>query len=520
MVESADSTAVFDRHGLRKAGFWRSIAVSRDRAESTSADDLSGSLAQLGGVYAQFARFLCWRAELVGARHIAALRAADIALPAPSRADASAVIQAELPLHAESLTSNLDPDCLWNLPHRVGWRTRYNGLPVVLQFAKPAVTEAGFTDFENKIQEIQRTDVARISSPHVIAEFRQWLRDGEALEREKKFLEVIHRSSAETLIRYPALIPELCTEKVLCWPFIEGQPARQLIESGSGETATLIAVAIFEQLFTLGIVDSDIDIDAFVVQPDGTLTLRRLNRIASVPPVNINPGMKYIAAVLAGDSTVTVQTLFPLAAGHSSATLEASLLNALSAVEPELKVKLRYPRSAAAFESNWRALSRLHPVIPAWLNGLHRNLIAVGYWNAEAITHGSSVADALEDAQWPVLRRVLTSQASQLLNSAALTEWTAGAGLLLFGSLREVNRLAEEIRENSLTIGVETTAAPPPAKEANHGLTTRVGLAFLLIVFIACLHWGSTATGSFAVLLQVTAVVSVFALFWNVSRIR
>ena len=520
MVESADSTEVFDRHGLRKAGFWKSIAISRDRAEVTSADDLARSLGQLGGVYTQFARFLNWRADLVGARQVAALREIPVSLPAPSLAELTSLLGAELPGYAEHLLAGIEHDCLWSLAHRAAWRTKYNGLPVVLQIARPPVAENDLTEFEQNIGQVQRMDVARISAPHVIAEFRQWLRDGEGLERESKYLDVINATASERLLHYPTPIPELSTAKILCWPWIEAKPARELIASGSAETATKIAMSIFEQLFVLGIVETDIDLDSFGVREDGTLILRRLSRVASVPPININIGMKYIAAVLAGDSTITVQTLYPLAAGHSSATLEAGLLNALSAVEPELKVKLRYPRSAAAFESNWRAIARIHPAVPAWLNGLHRSLIAVGYWNAEAIAAGATITDALEDAHWPVLRSLLSSQASQLLTSSSLNEWSAGAGLLLFGSLREVNRMAEEFRENNLTFGVETIAQPPPATESGSSLTGRISIAFLLIILIASLHWGASTTGFAALFLKITAVCSALALFWNVSRIR
>ena len=57
--------------------------------------------------------------------------------------------------------------------------------------------------------------------------------------------------------------------------------------------------------------------------------------------------------------------------------LEARLLDELSNLEPELKINLQFPASAAVFEGNWRALKRTGARKPLFLDILHRNLIAV-----------------------------------------------------------------------------------------------------------------------------------------------
>ncbi len=515
-----DSSAVFDRHGLRETGFWRSVAISRDRAEGTAGHDLTEAFRELGGLYALFGRFLGWRAELLSSRYIASLRLLDTPVPPPTVAELTAILQRELPGQAELLLADLNPEALWSTPSRAAWRATHHGLPIVIQIACEPVADADFKLFEQNIKQVQRADVAQIVAPHIISEFRQWLRDGESLVRERKFLEVLNEHQAETAADYPVPLADLSTDNVLCWPLVEGEPATRLIAAGSPGTAALIAEAVFEQFYSLGIVDADIELDAFIVAPGNRLTLRRVSRLVSVPPASVNTGMKYIAAVLAGDSTLTVQTLYPLAAGRSSAQLEARLLNALSAVAPELKVHLRYPRSAAAFESNWRALSRLYPAIPPYLNSLHRNLIAVGYWNADAIVGGAPVTDAIEQAQWPALQRVLRTQTAQFADPQRLKEWAAGAGLMLFGSLREANRLAEEVRDNNLTMLVKTTAPTENRRQANRGVSTRFSLAFLLLAFLLCLHWGSTAAEPTASILRVTAVAALGGLFWVVSRIR
>jgi hypothetical protein len=231
--------------------------------------------------------------------------------------------------------------------------------------------------------------------------------------------------------------------------------------------------------------------------------------------------MKYVAAVLEGNASTAAQMLVNLALGKSTGSLESALLELMSAIEPELKVDLWFPGSAAAFESNWRALARLEIVRPLFLNCLHRNLIATGYWTAEAVSAGGAAIDTITEAHWPVVGRVLKLNASQFLDPAAVTEWSVGLGLLSFGALREANRLAEEVRDNNLTIevdiGTAQQAAPRPAKRS---FRTGVLIACLLIAILASLRWGSTLARPAQVLMVTVAYAALAALFWAVAKIR
>ena len=140
----------------------------------------------------------------------------------------------------------------------------------------------------------------------------------------------------------------------------------------------------------------------------------------------------------------------------------------MSSIEPELKVGLEFNKSAAAFESNWRALAKLQMERPLYLNCLHRNIVATGYWTAEAISAGGDDVDTITEAHWPVVGRILKLNAAQLLYPAVVAEWSVGIGLLSFGAMREANRLAEEVRDNNLTVEVETgrdSSLLPAARE-------------------------------------------------------
>ena len=229
--------------------------------------------------------------------------------------------------------------------------------------------------------------------------------------------------------------------------------------------------------------------------------------------------MKYIAAVLEGRPSITVQMLLNLALGKSSGGLENALLALLSAIEPELKVALWFPESAASFESNWRALARLDMDRPLFLNCLHRNLIATGYWTAEAVAAGGTAVDTITEAHWPVVRRVLKLNAEQFLDPMVVTEWTVGLGLLGFGAIREANRLAEEVRDNSLSMEVDVgVGQQASSRSSRRNFGTTILIACLLITILATLRWGDALAQPAQSLMVIAAYAALVALFWVVGK--
>ena len=73
------AATVFDRHGLGSPGVWGESGIPTDENRPDgSAAALCEALAQLGGIYAAFARFLGWRADLLGGSHIAQLYVAGV----------------------------------------------------------------------------------------------------------------------------------------------------------------------------------------------------------------------------------------------------------------------------------------------------------------------------------------------------------------------------------------------------------------------------------------------------------
>ena len=449
---------VFRRFGLQSTGFLGSIAVPPRGDGTGPGRKLKESFEQLGGLYLSFAEFLLWRADLLGVDYLLALREIYRPIPPVPHGTVAALLRRELGRRGDELAHRLETEPVWSTLSRTAYLSRHKGKTVVVQVAREPVSESEFAEFETGIAFLGNADVSRVTAPGILAEFREWLRQAESCITERSYLEVLGRNRSQTLIDYPVLIPEITTDHVLCWPWVEGESLGT--RRGSVEAVTQVAVAVLEQYCSLSIVDADLPLDAMVIRPGAKrLTIRRFNRPVAVPLALVNTGMKYVAAVLEGNASRTAQTLVNLSLGKSTASLESSLLELMSAIEPELKVGFSFPGSAAAFESNWRALAKLPIGRPLYLNCLHRNLIATGYWTAEAFAAGGAAIDTITDAQRPVVGRVLKLNASQFLDPAVITEWSVGIGLLSFGAMREANRLAEEVRDNNLTMEVETAPA-------------------------------------------------------------
>jgi len=523
----ANAADVFRQFGLEATGFWRSITVPPPDYAILPGAKLKDAFEQLGGVYLAFARFLLWRADLLGVEYLNALRRIRHVVPPLSRHKFAALLRRELGDTGDELVRQMEDKPVWSTLSRTAYLSWHEGRLVVVQVAREPIPDSALDEFESGIRFLGHPDVSRVTAPRILREFRQWLRQAESSALERSYLEALGRSRGETLVDYPTLIPGITTDHVLCWPWVEGEPVSSLVRRGSVDTVTQVAMAVLEQYCSLSIVDADLQPDAMVMPTNGKrLAIRRIDRPLSVPPPSVNLGMKYIAAVLEGDASLTVQTLLAMAVGQSSANLESDLLNLMSGIEPELKVRSSYPGSAAAFESNWRALAKLDVTRdrPLYLDCLHRNLIAIGYWTADAVSAGGKANDTIAEAQWPVVSRILRVNASRFLNAAVLREWSVGLGLVTVGAMREANRLAEEVRENNLTLEVEMPAAdvdPLRAGSGRGGNTVRRSLlgGCLLIVLLVSLRWGSALHQPAATLMMAAALAALVGLFWLVAKI-
>lgn len=520
MESSANSAAVFSRHGLGSPGLWGDARIPHEESGTDGiARRLREALEQLGGLYAAFGGFLRWRADLLGATYVGNLRQLSLKPPVVPPGVVAATVLRELGRAGVELAANIAQEPAWNTVSRTAYESTWRGQRVIVQVARDGVTDESFAEFEKGLRALGRPEVSAAVNPAIISQFHHWLRNSDSLDRERSFLNVLAQHRGETLAEYPLLIPELSSPSVLCWPVVEGRPVAELLSHGDADVSVLIASAVLEQFYSLSIVDADLDLDAMVVGTDNRLHYRRLSNPLSVLPGQINTGIKYMASVVAGNASISAQTLIRLVLSHPPLNLEKELMDEFSGIEPDLKVNMWFPPSAEAFENNWRALSKLIGDRPLFLDCLHRNLVAVGYWNSDAVRGGAPPLDAISEAQWPVVGRLLRTQFGMLMNRDSATEWAFGSGLLLFSAVREMNRLAEEMRENDITIGVEVDH---PRELRSGGQSNRsygVILTGLLVFLLVSLRWGGEAPEPWSMVLKVLAVGSLPAMFWAISRI-
>lgn len=521
MIEpSANSAAVFDRYGLSATtGFWGGPFPDDEGTSASVGKRFRDALEQLGGLYSAFGRFLSYRADLLDGASVHEFRGFQVNFPAVPTTAVLEILDRELPGVSGEVANHLETEPLWNTLARTAYASLHQGQRVVVQVGRDPVSEESIRAFVQGLRALSRTELAGVASEEVLTQFRQWLRHGESMERERTVLETLSNYRGESLVHYPRLIPELCSASVLCWHAVEGRRATDLIAEGDQEISVLLASAILEQLYTLSIVDADLDLDEMVVDLDHGLHFRRLGSAVAVLPDQVNAGIKYAAAVVSGNATLSAQKLIRLAISRSSPELEKQLLDEFSGVEPELKINTWFPSSAEGFENNWRALARVLRARPLFLDCLHRNLVAAGYWNSDAVRAGARTADAISEAQWPVVGRLIRTQFGMLMKRETVEEWAVGSGLLMFGALREMNQLIEEMREDDLRLGIDFDEIPARERSTPRS-SSGVVLGALLVVFLAGLRWGSGLPKPWSIACEVLAAASLPAMFWALSRIR
>ncbi len=477
------------------------------------------ALEELGGLFAAFGQFLCWRADLLSTDYLGRLRQLKITVVPIPLGDVIRTISCELGSgeNAVALAQGLEPRLCWNTLARCAYHAQYRGRAIAVQVARDPIPDSAFESFEAGVRLIEEEKVAAVMRPAVLASFREWMRLSDSPARERSYLAALDGVREKTLVQYPVLIPELSTEKLLCFEWVEGETFASCIAKGSPQAVARVAEAVLEQCCSIAAIDGDFDPEAMLLTASGRLVLRRANRLLAIPPALTNNCLKYVSAVLASNAPAAAQMLVKLASSMPIQSLEERLLDALSSLEPELKINGQFPPSAAIFEGNWRALKRTGVEAPLFLDILHRNLIAVGYWNAEAAAPPLPSADFIADAQWPVFGRILRTRLGEMANRETASEFFLGSGLVFFEAMRQVNRLAEGLRENDISLGVDV---PNGADERKGHQRIRWGIlvGMLFVAFLACLRFAVSTQGILSAVLSTLAIATGSALFWFVSR--
>ena len=310
-------------------------------------------------------------------------------------------------------------------------------------------------------------------------------------------------------MEYPRVVPEACGRRVLTWRWVDAEPLPELIATGSADAPLRkVAECVMEQLCILAVADTELDLDALAVTPEGKLVVRRAGRLVPVPRAAVPGVLKYVAAVLKNDAPAAAHQLIHLAYSKPKPDLEANLAGRLSNLEPELKVNRRFPASAAVFESNWRGLAGIGIEKPLFLDSMHRNLVALGYWSSDIAPAEGPLEDLIADAQWVTISGILQRRASSMLDAKVMTEWTVGAGIMLAEGMRQVNRIGKSLRDNDLGVKVAVDTSHEDQTGANRAVRQGILMGALLLVFLLCMHFSSRVPAPFSTYLSAAAFVA------------
>lgn len=506
-----------DKFGLRSGGLLREPSIGAAYATLSKPARFRDALEEMGGLYAAFGQFLCWRADVLPTEYIERLRQIRVKVAPIGAAAAAQILSSELGEAGSVLVQRMETEPCWNTLARCAYRSEYQGRKIVLQIARDPIPDEAFKSFEKGLRLIHDDKLEEAFRPRVLKSFREWMRLTDSPERERSYLDALALVRDRTIAIYPTVIPDISRGKILCMEWIEGEPIAGLIVHGSTEAVERVAEYALDQVCSVAAADGDFDPESFVLTPKGKLALRRANRLVAVPPSATQICLKYISAVLSSNAPSAAQMLVKLSYGRSNMDLESRLLDALSNIEPELKVNLQFPPSAKIFEGNWRALTRTGANKPLFLDVMHRNLVATGYWNAHVAAAPLPPVDLISQAHWPVMSRILRSGLGNMLKSETISDWFIGSGLLFFEALRTVNSLTEGLRENDLSLGVDLQHEEDSSR-LHHRIRLGILIGMLLAVFLASLRFAVSPQGTWSVALSAVAAVAGFALFWFVSR--
>jgi hypothetical protein len=470
---------------------------------------LSRALAARGEIGSLFARFLIGRVDLLAPEFVKPLSEIPFDAPPITRERFAELLVDEFAADGEILARGLDPLPCWSIPGRCAYRTVYRDAQVVIQFPRPVPSKDAVREFARILKTVDAEAAQPVVQPAVLRQFEDWLYVIDPPEKEHAYLSTLSNLRCRTHADYPMLISRFSSSRVLCWPWVEGEPLVTALADATPELSQKLAEAMLEQICVLSTVEGVLDMRAMALSTEGRIVIRRITRPLVVPIGRTQAVLRYLAAILSENTPEAAHWILQLAGRDSAPQQVSQLLGAVAAMQPNLVRRTPLPPSAAALEGSWRALCSLQIEPPLFLNFLHRNLIAAGSWH---------VQDSLREAHAAVLGTMLRNSLSDLTRDELAGEWAMGAGMVLLEAWRLILRIAGDLRDGNLTPRYEPRTSET-AGSRNRFARQAILSAMLVVAFLACVRWGQAAPQPWSGVLLVLAALSSLALFWSVWRI-
>jgi len=467
------------------------------------------TLSALGERGLVFAQFLRGRVDILPDAYIELLAGVRLNVPPVPMHEFEQSLVDELGVPGKVLARGLRPNPCWSTPARCAYQTDFQRRCLVVQLARPCLSESSVKELVADLRKSGHRISGIVTAPRVVAEFNEWLNATRMPSRERALLEALLQMHGKTQARYPALLPEFSTDRVLCWRWIEGEPFPANLASASPKLRAALVEAVLEQICVLGFVDGELDWSEVVALSGGGLAFRRIARSITVPMGRNRFVLRYITSMLSENTADAAHWLLELTGYRGSSQMKARLVAVMSEVQPEFSGTRRILPPLAAFVGGWRALSNFAIERPLFVNYMHKNLVAL----ADAQTSPGGI----QEAQAAVIGTMLRNRIGDV-GKESIKEWAMASGMVVLESLRYASRLAEELRDEAISSHHSPDPTEDPTRlngSFGYGMLT----AILLVAFLLCLRWSATVGPPWSIVLNVGVVVAAIAMFWSVSRI-
>jgi len=419
------------------------------------------------------------------------------------------VLAAELGDKGRQVAQGLAAEPCWSTPARCAWRSIFQDAPIIVQLARSVPAETAIAAFMADFRASGHAVAPVVTSAPVVLKFREWLGHAAEPSRERWLLDTLLEMQDKTQTLFPAIIPELSTNRVLSWPWIAGESLGPSDARAVPGVRRIIAESMLEQACIFSFVEGELDWNALVLTGAGRLAWRKISRPIPVTLGRERALLRYIASTLNDNSADAAHWLLELAGHSGTQRLKRRLRAAISGVQPELHARQEQSAAIAALEGNWRALAAIGVERPLFIDYLHRNLIA--------IASAPATPDCLCQAQGSVLGTMLRNRVGQTLRKDSLGEWIIASGMVALESFRYVNRLASDLQDESRSM-----QRPNGKKEYQSRLSRGVMFgtftAMFLACFLVCLRWSPSVEQPWSATLAIGALFSALGLLWSLSR--
>ncbi|MBI3941090.1 MAG: hypothetical protein HY315_09665 [Acidobacteria bacterium] len=470
-ARGSDADSIWLKYGLAVPRFRRSPQLDARLASLPRGARFRLALEEAGGTLALFGRFLAGRADLLPGSHCSELL--EIFYPrlhlTPGKslkADLRDPVRDLAFLHASAGSES----------YRGTWRGR-SAVIEIFQEAPRLLQEGSWKRFCAALRPLADEIEQPITRPSVHEEFRQWHLVQCDIARKRTILRNLQTLPSGCVSRIPRPIPELESETVLAYEGVDGRVLAadlKRYDTLIRDDLRLATESFLEQSLLLSFVAADSDPRNLVMTDDGGVAFRVLPALVPVPAEFNFELTQYTASFATGDAPRAIRMLARIVRGQC----EPRLWKEFSALQPLLKIRADAPESVTAMENYWRALAGVGLRVPLFLQLFHRQAGIWGRYNGQV----APAADLIYESLWPLFGRILRFHLAEVASAEKAREWLIGGGLLLFASTRQVGLTLQQLRDNDLSLTVET--GEDPAREQRSGRFTAAVVAFSMLLVL------------------------------------